>query len=78
VWNGGASTNYRVNYDVQTGEYSVSFKEKKENVTVCVDKDLGFLVDHKLKGLKLKNEIIGKYQRIFNKSDSSETVYIGN
>jgi len=80
VWNGGASTNYRVNYDVQTGEYSVSFKEKKESVTVSVDKDLGILVNHKLKGLKLKNDIVSKFQRLFaEKSDTSaETVYIGN
>jgi len=29
VWNGAQNTSYRINYDVDAGEYSVSYKDKK-------------------------------------------------
>jgi serine/threonine protein kinase len=74
VWKGGSNINHRINYNVQTGLYSVSFKDKKDSNSIS-DKDLCDVIKICSKPLKLKTEIIGDYSRLFLKEETAELNY---
>jgi len=82
VFNGSQNTSFRINYDVDSAEYSVTHKTKNsKDSQTQTDGDLSFLLNFKLKkALKLKNEIIGKYFIIFQETNTNtaDIVYGNN
>jgi len=75
-WNGEKSTSYRINYDSAKGEYSCSYKDKKDQMTETSDSLLSQLIKKMAKNnphLGLKSEIPSKYTSIFKKEIADQS-----
>jgi len=71
-YSAGETKSYHVTFDISTGDYSVTYKDKKKEVVTVTDPDLHSLINFKLrKPLKLKKPIVSplKGQVLGNISD---------
>jgi len=75
LWNGEKSTSYRINYEESKGEYSCSFKDKKDQNVEIKESLLNRLIKNLMKPIGLKTEIPGKYTYIFHKEEVAEKKY---
>jgi len=67
------STSYRINYDLNKAEYSVSYKDKKDQLVTSTESLIHLLIKNLKKPIGLKTEIPSKYSIIFVKEEGVDT-----